>query len=595
MEKNASFKISVITCFYNVENFIEETIASVLNQQYIHWELLLIDDGSSDGSTAIAKKYAAKFPGKIFYHDHEGHINKGLSYSRNTAIKNAAGEFISFLDADDIWLPEYLSHQAEVIQKNDSCTMVCEATEYWYSWNNPKEDDTIIKIGTTQDCVYSPPQLMLNLYPLGEGAAPCVCGILVKKSVLEKYGGFEESFKGMYEDQVFLSKIYLHEHVFISSSCYNKYRQRPDSLIGASFEDGKYYFTRKRFLNWLKDYLKDETITYPEVNKKLQKAIEYEPLVSAVICFYNEEKFLEEAIASVIQQSYTNWELLLVDDGSTDDSVNIAKNYAAKYSGRIFYCEHENHSNRGLSASRNLGIRKANGSFVALLDADDTWLEAKLVTQVSIFQRNPEIGMVAEASLYWNDWNKSSGKPNVHIPVGIDPELIYEPYELMYYLYPLGEGAAPVPSGLMVKKEVFERCGFFEESFVKEYSLYEDQAFLSKIYLQEKVYVSSACNNLYRQRPGSIMTWVKEKGHYYNVREYFLKWLQNFLAEKKIKDDKLKRLLNKALFRYKYPKIFYIIHDIPREIWKGSKKRVPEKTKQYIKQKILRQKRGLTS
>ncbi len=226
---------------------------------------------------------------------------------------------------------------------------------------------------------------------------------------------------------------------------------------------------------------------------------------------------------------------------------------------------------------------------IALLDADDAWLDGKLITQVSIFQRNPEIGMVAEASLYWKSWNNTNGI-DLQVPVGTDAELIYEPYELMYNLYPLGEGAAPVPSGLMIKKEAFERSGFFEESYIKEYSLYEDQAFLSKIYLQEKVYISSACNNLYRQRPGSIVTWVREKGHYHNVRGYFLKWLQNFLAEKKIEDKQLKRLLNKALFRYNYPKIFYLVHGMPANMWELTKKRIPKIMKNFVKQKILRQK-----
>ncbi|MEP6583930.1 MAG: glycosyltransferase family A protein, partial [Ginsengibacter sp.] len=174
MEKNTSLKVSVITCFYNVESFIDETVKSVLKQQFTNWELLLIDDGSSDGSTKIAKKYALQFPEKIFYYEHEGHKNYGLSYSRNVAISKANGEFISFLDADDVWLPAYLSHQVEVMSNNSSCAMVCEATEYWYSWNNPKEIDTITNIGTTQDLQYSPPQLMVNLYPLGEGNAPCV-------------------------------------------------------------------------------------------------------------------------------------------------------------------------------------------------------------------------------------------------------------------------------------------------------------------------------------------------------------------------------------------------------------------------------------
>ena len=86
-------KISIVTCFYNVESFIEQTIKSVLQQQFTHWELLLVDDGSADASTAIAKKYASKFANKIFYFEHDDHANKGLSYSRNVAIKKATGRF----------------------------------------------------------------------------------------------------------------------------------------------------------------------------------------------------------------------------------------------------------------------------------------------------------------------------------------------------------------------------------------------------------------------------------------------------------------------------------------------------------------------
>ncbi|MDQ6763099.1 MAG: glycosyltransferase family 2 protein [Bacteroidota bacterium] len=279
-----------------------------------------------------------------------------------------------------------------------------------------------------------------------------------------------------------------------------------------------------------------------------------------------------------------------MDDGSTDGSSDIALRYAHKYPGKICYHEHEEHANKGLSSSRNHGIKNSEGEFIAFLDADDVWLENKLITQVSIFQRNPQVGMVAEASLYWYEWAKKM-RHNMEVPIGADPELIYEPHELILSLYPLGKGAAPVPSGLMITKEALERSGMFEESFVKEYALYEDQAFLSKMYLNEKIYISSACNNLYRQRPGSIVTWVKETGKYHSVREYFLRWLKAYLDTHKIESKRLNKHLNRAMYRYNYPKLFYVTHDIPRDVWKGFKKIIPGEIKDFMKWKVLKLKK----
>ena len=86
------------------------------------------------------------------------------------------------------------------------------------------------------------------------------------------------------------------------------------------------------------------------------------PRVSVVLTFWNEVQFLPEAIKSVMAQTYRDWELLLVDDGSTDGSSQIARNYAKMDSERVRYLEHENHQNLGISALRNLGNRAARGN-----------------------------------------------------------------------------------------------------------------------------------------------------------------------------------------------------------------------------------------
>jgi glycosyltransferase involved in cell wall biosynthesis len=88
MEEKTPMLVSVITCFYNEEAFLSEAVNSVLNQEYTHWELLLVDDGSTDESVQIAKQFAADFPEKIFYVDHPAHQNKGLSSSRKYLASN---------------------------------------------------------------------------------------------------------------------------------------------------------------------------------------------------------------------------------------------------------------------------------------------------------------------------------------------------------------------------------------------------------------------------------------------------------------------------------------------------------------------------
>ncbi|WP_207432102.1 glycosyltransferase family 2 protein [Sabulibacter ruber] len=290
-----------------------------------------------------------------------------------------------------------------------------------------------------------------------------------------------------------------------------------------------------------------------------------EILVSVIIPFLNEERFLQEAIESVLKQDYTSWEILLIDDGSTDRSTQIAQEFAQRFPDKIFYLEHEGHVNKGLSASRNFAISHARGKYIALLDADDVWLPGKLSNQVTIFQENPSVAMIAESSAYWYNW-EDPGKSNVVIPVGAPQDTTYPPPQLMKLLYPLGEGAAPCPSGLIFTKAAFDRSGGFEESFRKEYGLYEDQALLSKIYLSETVYVSSACNNLYRQRAESIVYSVHADGKYHTVRLFYLKWLSAYLHKMNIQDKTIHDLLRKAFFRYRYPILHLLTNTLPEKV-----------------------------
>jgi glycosyltransferase involved in cell wall biosynthesis len=130
--------------------------------------------------------------------------------------------------------------------------------------------------------------------------------------------------------------------------------------------------------------------------------------VSVVMPFFNLESFLAESIESVLAQTCQDWQLLLIDDGSTDASGSIAKSYAEQYPDRIQYLAHENGVNRGASASRNLGLRHATGDYVALLDGDDIWLPRKLEEQVALLDSMPEAGALYGRTLLWYSWTGAS-------------------------------------------------------------------------------------------------------------------------------------------------------------------------------------------
>lgn len=269
------------------------------------------------------------------------------------------------------------------------------------------------------------------------------------------------------------------------------------------------------------------------------------PLVSVIIPFLNEGNWLAEAVESVICQSYPHWEAILIDDGSEKESTNIAKEYSYRYPGKIIYTDHFRHRNKGVTISRNTGIRLSKGSFIAFLDADDCWLQEKLLHQLELFKQHPKAEMVCEASRFWYSWNNPYGE-DVVVNIGVKPDRLYNPPELIKNLYPLGRGAPPCPTSIMIKKETFNRSGGFEESFTGVYQLYEDQAFLSKIYIHENIYVSGTPNNLHRKRPGSLTEFANDEKHYKKVRLFFLDWIEEYVKQHHIEDDTLMQLITYA-------------------------------------------------
>jgi glycosyltransferase involved in cell wall biosynthesis len=252
------------------------------------------------------------------------------------------------------------------------------------------------------------------------------------------------------------------------------------------------------------------------------------PRVSVILIFLDGREFLDEAVASVMAQTMTDLELLLCDDGSTDGSSDMAQAWAARHPGKIRCLEHEHHANRGMSATRNLGIGAAQGEFIAFIDVDDVWHPHKLAEQVELMEAHPEIGMVCGTVRYWSSWN---GGDDVLVPTGHVQNRVVRPPETSLALHPLGRGAAPSPSDMLLRREAVVAVGGFEEHFTGPRQMFEDQGFLAKLYLTWPVLFADSVWLDYRQHPASIVATVKRDGQRDEVRRYFFTWFASYLDD----------------------------------------------------------------
>ena len=279
------------------------------------------------------------------------------------------------------------------------------------------------------------------------------------------------------------------------------------------------------------------------------------PLVSILVGFLNAEQFLEETIASVFGQTLEDWQLILVDDGSSDGSSAIARRHSKERPEKVIYLTHPGNRNRGVCASRNLALNHARGRFIAILDADDVWLPEKLARQIEILTTYSEVGMVFGAARYWRSWsNTVAPTARDYTPrLGIESDTIHHPPGLLRRCHPLGRAIAPCPSDLLLRKEVLLSINGFEEEFTGIYQMYEDQAFLAKVYLSTSVFAASESWTLYRLHEGSCCHRVESSGNELHVRDYYLTWLKNYLHTKGIRDIKTHRALGRAQMLVQHP------------------------------------------
>jgi glycosyltransferase involved in cell wall biosynthesis len=397
--------VSVVIPVFNGEAYLAAAIESALAQSYRPAEVIVVDDGSTDGSAMLA----ARDDVRVLHQS-----NRGVSAACNAGVEAARGELIAFLDADDLWSPDRLEIQAQhLLQRPELGFVMAHAIQFLEPGVQRPEwltEDWIVRVGG-MEAARSASQRKDVTVPVPQPRT-----LLTRTEVFRQVGGFNEAMD-MGEDLDWLMRA-------VDAGI--RYELLPDVVLHHRLHASNASY---RLADSLTMRLR---IARDSVRRKARYA---EPSISVVIPVRDGERFLDEAIASANAQTYPPLELIVVDDGSSDRSGEIAEQSGARVLRR---------THAGVSCARNAGIASARGDLIALLDADDRWPPGRLAAQVDRFRRRPELGFViGRARLFLH--------PGTPRPAWFTDDLA------------LGESALALGT-LLARRALFERIGGFEES-----------------------------------------------------------------------------------------------------------------------------------
>lgn len=248
--------------------------------------------------------------------------------------------------------------------------------------------------------------------------------------------------------------------------------------------------------------------------------------VSVIVPIYNTEKFLRKCIESIVNQTLQEIEIILINDGSTDNSHNICLEYAEKYPKKIRYI---NNKNIGCSATRNLGIELSKGEYIAFVDSDD-YIEKEMYEEMYKIVKNKNLDIVISGIIYENKYNKDQKKS---IPQNINE----------YYSYFKINNRVANPVNKLIKKKLISDNKI---NFPIESHSGEDIVFCFKLLTKTKrvTFISRAYYYYVNHGFNSIYNLEKRKGIFISFKELYKYLLENNLLKDKELMKKFYELFN---------------------------------------------------
>lgn len=399
-------KVSVIVPVYNTARYLRQCLNSLKNQTLDNCEFLCVNDGSTDNSASILKEYAQQDNRFRIIEQ----VNSGVSTARNTGLKNAKGDYICFVDSDDYIDLNQLENTYKLALDNNADIVVfggtCFPTKSWAD-NNLNTKSTVFDNN------------IINVLFNQNGSRPFVWNKLFKATIIKNNKIIFDRDLTIGEDQAFVFDVFpyakkvvftdkkfyyyrqqyasamaninsnptnkLKEHINLVESIVTSWKKRNliskygnqllkwiVVFLNIGIKDSSYNFRKyvysniKGFANRIAEYvpLNDESI---KIIGSIENFGKNNPKVSVIMPVYNAAAYLDETLQCMNRQTFEDYELIIVDDGSTDESFSKLEAYAAN-DDRVILKKQE-HQFAG--AARNLGIGISQGEYLLFLDSDD--------------------------------------------------------------------------------------------------------------------------------------------------------------------------------------------------------------------------------
>ena len=566
------YKLSVIIPVYNVESYLRECLDSVISQSLNNIEIICIDDGSTDNSLLILEEYAAK-DNRIKIISKE---NGGQASARNLGIKEARGRYIAFVDSDDFIKHDMFEKLYSRAIRNNLDLVMCKIALYdnddgsinenaWYYklgvfdgfgkeiFNHEDTLDFTCEISVTPyNKIYKKSLLWDNdiLFPEGlifedekffydvylrAKRISLVDEFLYYYRVNRKGSTVDISKENDYSDLIPIYKLVRES--FIETGNYENYKillaNRLIHLLFSRFTQTSKKF-QENYFNLMKEDLTevlfDEEI-FDNLDFNIKSRVvkllnssdfdEFKELdeykeFSVVIACYNCGRYIEETIKSILNQNFSfesNIQIVLVDDGSVDNTAEICNKYVNLYPDNIVYVHQEN---QGRGAARNLGLKYVKGKYVNFLDSDDKFSGDTFKKVFEFFEKHYDEVDLVSVPLFFFDLQH--GEHSLNYKYSKDLVVTLEDY----WDYPQLSA-----SSAFFKKELFD-----EFKFDTELVNSEDSLMINQILLRKQCYgVVSDAKYWYRKRVDGSSTIdgaTSKKGFYIDrVNNYFKKLIDD--------------------------------------------------------------------
>ena len=520
MVTEENFLISIVVPVYNAEKYLEQCLNSIQNQTYKNFEVILVNDGSMDHSESICMDFV-KVDTRFKYFTKE---NGGASSARNFGLDHVLGEFITFIDADD-WVDEnHLEVLINNIKENNSDMAVSSIKKFDNVSNfefrvYSKQEKYLLnynKLNREEFLVILPKLIHAsNSYKIAVSK-------LFKKELVTDVRFDESIIYG--EDLDFFFKLYnkvnsisyvdeityiyrLHDesssskfgqlHMEQELAIYKKMYERIEELGLPTIH---YVNTLRNLLDYRKDYLENRVLfnEYLEFLEKIEKKITYpKDLISIIVPIYNVSPYLHLCLESIEKQTYPHFEVLLINDGSRDNSKDICLEFVER-DNRFKYIEQQN---AGLSAARNTGILNAKSEFLTFIDGDDL-IESNYLEELYYTSLKNDSEIVVGSFKEFNEEDN-----NYYIHVFDYREEHYKHRELIENIAQIERRGIEFETswGILFHRRLFENVLFPVGKNVEDtrtnYKLYMESCKTS--YIHKDIYI-------YRIRKGSLINTVTE-------------------------------------------------------------------------------------